>query len=395
MGRPAAARLPPPGLLQRSTRRLGRRQRALKPAVKKTLPIAAPPVYCYLHHAFPLAIMATRDDYLSWFLSHFLQLSCPADLPIESIAHDRAFKLDFFIHPLYNIEHPHYNQFVSPWLNSTWLDWRLLAASGESPTRFLIDCIDRNLYVELSVDMYFVRGSGAYGHRHIAHEIVVYGYDDDVQMFDTAIGFDRNGAFAAMPIPFAEVARAVTESDLRGHYIERGIGLFEYLGDNHSAFDLAWVRTQLADYYHGRDTGRRFPAAPSRRRHVFGSEIYRILHQYLDYLVEQAIRPDIRPLHLLWEHKKCLRARVAYMEHAGHLDPALAIARRCTALEQQADHLRLVMLRNLQRRSATSAQHIGAGLKTLAHEERLVLETLLAHLPCPPASASQESIQPQ
>jgi hypothetical protein len=83
------------------------------------------------------------------------------------------------------------------------------------------------------------------------------------------------------------------------------------------------------------------------------------------------------------------------MEHAGHLDPALAIARRCTALEQQADHLRLVMLRNLQRRSATSAQHIGAGLKTLAHEERLVLETLLAQLPCPPASASQEPVQPQ
>ncbi len=61
MGRPAAARLPPPSLLQRSARRLGRRQRALKPAVKKKLPIAAPPVYCYLHHAFPLAIMATRE----------------------------------------------------------------------------------------------------------------------------------------------------------------------------------------------------------------------------------------------------------------------------------------------------------------------------------------------
>ena len=348
--------------------------------MKNILPIASPPVYGYLHHAYPLSVLATREDYIPWFHSHYLQLYCPSYFTIKSMILDRASKLDFYIHPLYTIEHPHYTQFVSPWLDHTWIDRALLSGINSDIILFLFSCINSNRYIELSVDMFYIEKSPSYKKWHFIHEIIVYGYDNNSSSFNVQIGFGESGAFTMTKIPFEDLATAISQTNLQGHYFQRGLCLFEYIENAHFPFDLNFVLTQLKDYYHGHDSSRHFPFIYSKKKYVYGSETYKFLYDYLHFLIENPHNADIRPFHIFWEHKKCMRSHTAYMVMKDYISPDSGITQQCLTIERQAAHLRLILLRYRKNRNAQSISYVLDLLTRIQVEEKVMLDMLLSTL---------------
>ena len=71
--------------------------------MRKHLPISEPPIIGYMHHLYPLSILARDTAYLPWFYCHCIQL--------------RQFEgrgLNFYLHPFYR-------EFVAcPLLESNW-----------------------------------------------------------------------------------------------------------------------------------------------------------------------------------------------------------------------------------------------------------------------------------
>lgn len=348
--------------------------------MKKTLPIAPPPIYGYLHHAFPLSILAARKGYLPWFYSHYIQLSCPADFNPEAMVFGRTFKLDFYLHPHYTVIHPHYNQFISPWLESTWIDRQLLPGAGGNIAGFLMDCLEENYYIELCVDMFYVENTASFKIRHFIHEVLVYGYDGENEVFDVHIGFDEKGGFTATKTPYGDLVRAVGEADLEGHYFQHGLCLMKYVDVAHFDFHPNFICDQLGDYLYGRDSSLGYPYARKRERHIYGVRTYEFMHQYLDFLTQHPHSADIRPLHIFWEHKKCMRSRVAYMEVNQCLDPSLGLLHQCAHIESQATQLRLVFLRFQRTCKVQSLAFMAEVIKSIREEEFHMLEQVTGHL---------------
>ena len=50
-------------------------------------------------------------------------------------------------------------------------------------------------------------------------------------------------------------------------------------------------------------------------------------------------------LRILWEHKKCMHARITHMEEKGYLDPSRHFSRDYAEIEKNANLVRMIMLR--------------------------------------------------
>jgi hypothetical protein len=76
---------------------------------------------------------------------------------------------------------------------------------------------------------------------------------------------------------------------------------------------------------------------------VFGMDIYKYLHKYFDLLMSDKINYDIRPLHILYEHKKCMVLRLKYMYNNNYINNIQYIYDKCKDVEMKS-----IVVRNLQ-----------------------------------------------
>jgi hypothetical protein len=109
--------------------------------------------------------------------------------------------------------------------------------------------------------------------------------------------------------------------------------------------DLDLIRTTTLEYLDGTDTSRHFAMLESRWPwdRAYGTESYPYLVQYLHEYAEGR-RLDIRPSHVLWEHKKL---SVLRMRRAADLRPAVGeLVERAQQLESDAYVLRNAMIRD-------------------------------------------------
>ena len=124
--------------------------------MKKTLPIATPPVIGYLHHAYPLSILANWTAYLPWFYSNYIQLYCPQNL--QNLRRNRTLKFNFYRRPDQRFS-------ISPYLKVQFLDRDLIYNSSKDIVPFIVACIDKGYYVQPTVNEWFLSTSPAYQKR--------------------------------------------------------------------------------------------------------------------------------------------------------------------------------------------------------------------------------------
>ncbi len=345
------------------------------------LPINAnPPLIGKLRHAYPLSILSADDAYLPWFHSNFIQLFWPR---ARGFPHAT---LDFF-YP------PHYPSL--PLLDTQLFDRRILDRRGEGVLGdFLVSCLADGWYAQLYVDEFHIPGRAAYRCAYMPHRLLVFGCDRDKASFDV-LGFAADGRYAASQVTGSELEDAFVSTELAADIeaIEAGerettlgdlakISLARYDSSKSCSFDLQLVIDQLSDYLLSRNTADRFRMLDLSYygQEATGMEIYNGIGRRLEYSLRHPEFADVLSLHILWEHKKCMLARIEYMETRGYLDPGDALGEAYAEIAAQAGVLRMMMLRFGMGRDRRLIERMIGRLAPVAERERDLLERGLQQL---------------
>ena len=335
--------------------------------MKKILPITIPPIVGYLHHAYPLSILANWTAYLPWFHSNYIQLYCPQNLQNLS---NRTLKFNFYRRPDQRIS-------FSPYLKVHILNRDLIFKSPTDIVPFIIACIDKGYYVQSTVDEYFLPDSAAYQKRHFVHETLIYGYDN--QNF-VGLGYNKTGDYAAYQIAFAELTQAIVHANLTGHYDSDGLRLFTYDPHAQYDFDIHLVREQLDDFLYARNTSERFRMLLNPYDGAYGLATYPCLKSYIGSFLHPPFSFDIRPAHILWEHKKCMVDRLKYLEDQGYLKSEYGFSVQYDELARKTGILRMMLLKFKITRSAVLIHRVFSNLDDIAKVEQGLLQNLIKKL---------------
>lgn len=309
---------------------------------KKSLPIATPPIVAFQYLAFPLAILSDKPDYLPWFHSNYIQLICHKDLSASKVLF-----LDFYGHvfdenfnnTIYFTYHP-------------WLEIKHALVGGQTDIiPNLIECMQYDYYVYLKVDEFFIPDRSFYQKDHFVHDVLVFGYDLHEKSLDV-IGFNNKGQFLRSRISVDQFDQAY-KSGRQMDKNRTALGfheffLFKYKQNGKYDFDLDLVAELLDDYLNSRNTSDRFrmfknPQNPELS--AFGMEIYRYLIDYCRLLMEDLAEYDIRPFHLLWEHKKCMLSRMEFIQTNCNIKLPTSLIGSYGEIEKKCNEARMAVLK--------------------------------------------------
>ena len=336
--------------------------------MKKILSITMPPVIGYLHHAYPLSILANEEAYLPWFHSNYIQLYCPPNF--QNPSRNRTMKFNFYRRPDQRVS-------FSPYLKVQILDRDLIFKSPTDILPFVVACIDKGYYIQPTVDEYFLPDSAAYQKRHLVHETLIYGYDK--QTF-VGIGYNKNGDYASCHIMFSELEQAIVHADLTGHYDPDGLRLFKYDSHVRYDFDIHLVREHLEDFLFSKNTSHRFRLLANPTDGAYGLATYECLKHYINSFLVPPFSFDIRPMHILWEHKKCMAYRLNYMEAQGYLKSEDGFFIQYDEVTRKIGVLRMMLLKFRKTRSPALIHRVCLHLDAIAEVEKRLLQNLLDNL---------------
>ena len=204
--------------------------------------------------------------------------------------------------------------------------------------------IDEGFYVQLMADEYFLPHTPFYEKIHNPHAIMVFGYDDDTETLET-LGFNRARDYAVSRVGYSDFEAAFRWIDPEKRRSYR-IDLFEYNEDGVYEFDIDAVIDQLRAYVHSENSSIYYRTLRKPVEGVFGMATYKLLRDYFTHLFVPSIRLwDRRHLFTLWEHKRCMLNRLAYLEERGYLRPSDQFHQAYKEVEQKAHQIHLMMLK--------------------------------------------------
>ncbi|MBB6677468.1 hypothetical protein [Cohnella lubricantis] len=285
-----------------------------------SLPVMQPEVLGYSHHAYLFTIGSPNPSYDNWLGHHYVQLWCPADF-----AENRDTHFDFYWDT-------HYKGYY--WLKTLKLS-REAIAKFPGILEFLLHRLLQGWYVILYVDEYYIPDRPFTLRTHFYHEIMIYGFDRSTRTFDTA-GFNARGIYGYQTVSFDELVVAYQEVPIVPDAEFANAYLIQAKPDAGYPADLDETIEMMKDYLFSRNTFERrnghllslmdsggassgpyeyhYRSFQSKRSYVFGLRAYQELIRYLALLEHKMTSADIRPFHILREHKQCQLRRIRYFE---------------------------------------------------------------------------------
>jgi hypothetical protein len=339
-------------------------------AARKVLPVGQPGVITYLHHAYPLSIAAGAGLYHSnWLFNNYVQLRCAREL----VGAAAITEFDFYLLPT------HFSRF-GDFLRMPQLFASLLWTRREEIIPAVIRGIDQGWYLQIPLDEFYIPCRAAFGKRHYIHELLVFGYDAEARTLKI-LGFDDRMEFGEQQIAFRELEDAIALADTSSHYDPGGVRLYRHVASERYPADPSMATEFLTDYCEERDSSQRFRAMlPARDGYVYGFGVYAPLAAFYGTLRERPEAMDIRPLQLLWEHKKCMAERLARWVELEWLPPDDPALGSYAAIVEQANGLRLLGLKYWVSQQPAVLERVSTRLLALRDREREVLEPVLAKL---------------
>ena len=248
-------------------------------------------------------------------------------------------------------------------------------------SQFLTTCIDAGWYVRLYADEFYIPGRAAYGQFYMPHKLLVFGYGDD--HFDI-LGFLPDGKFAASRISYLDMENALDSARLGAdvNAIEEGsrdtslgrfgqIWLARYDRSRPCSFSRPALIAQLGDYLssHAETT---WEGA--------GVNVYECFLRRLKHSLKDPGFSDIVSAHILWEHKKCMLARIGFLQRRQLLGAGHRLLEAYRDIVELASTLRMTLLRYRMRPDPAIIERAIERTGRMAELERPLLQDLTGML---------------
>jgi hypothetical protein len=262
-----------------------------------SLPVnLTPDVIGYAHHAIPLSVASINERYRSWLLSNFIQIKCYRNFNDG----DDYIDLDFTYH--------YYD-------NNPWLITNVIPEQDQIGGGFIKDWLINRLieqtYICLFVDYFYIPSFHHYGKQHFTHELLVFEYDRANDLFGV-LGYEEG--FGIIRINGSDLVSGFSHQG-QGRVYQRQFPIYTYRYNEDYAysFDLSNVIQLTRDYVDSVDTPTRLGQQDRLHffDHVHGLSVYTQLGKFYR---DPSRQNDLRPLHLLMEHKKIMVARLQFLQ---------------------------------------------------------------------------------
>ncbi|MCG7406880.1 BtrH N-terminal domain-containing protein [Paenibacillus sp. ACRRX] len=339
------------------------------------LPIYHPPIYGLLRWAYTLCITAEHPSTNAWLYSNFIQVHCNK----RFLELEEELFFDFY--------HGHWNDMLhNPFLMTSSITTNMLNdyAAHAGITDIIITQLNSGNYPVLFVDEQHISYTTAYQAYAFPHHILIYGYDLDERVFYT-YGFGHDLKLGHHRTSFLEVEQAfqsivhILDQKLR---IDQNSFFYDFKPAVTFELDVHLIQHQLQDYLQSRsDLGRGDFKTDGL---AFGIECYDHLVHFLR-AVEQGeaflLRANPpRQLHLLWEHKKTMMERVAYLQRNEIIPVNQQLLAGFIQIADQAQVARDLYVEHVFKGVDNVHQRIIEQLYSLRDQESMYVELLLKEI---------------
>lgn len=274
--------------------------------MEKELILSNSPIKGYTIHAYPLSIALNEEKCKPWFYSNYIQLVCDPDY-IENFYDFNnlcsILECDKWIDSIYP---------GIPWIRYNSIMVNQIHNYADKLCDIVKWIIDNNQYLVTHLDDFFITHKEAYNVKHNFHDIMCFGYDDEKSIFKM-LAYDSMGNFEKMDISFEDFTKAYESTQVNSD--EPFYNPFKILSIDHDFsydMDINLIYKSLECLLKSKDNLiMRKTIRNVNEKLVYGLDTYKVLADY--YSLKRDERYDLRPLQILWEHKKCMVMRLEYL----------------------------------------------------------------------------------
>ncbi|MGN6712772.1 hypothetical protein [Anaerocolumna jejuensis] len=311
--------------------------------MKKVLGVSNPPIIGYTIHALPISIIMNYKECLPWFYSNYIQLVCNPnhkDVFLDFLTLCPIFDNNYWIEFLYP---------GIPWLNKNCIEEYVFYKNNLDINEFIIQSINSENYIITALDEYYIPYKKSYQINHYLHDYLIFGYDSEEKEYDI-LGFDNSHHFGKSKINFDVISNTFNNSHERkingvDKLYYNPIKLLKINEDFSFILDLQLIKNFLIDYLESKNSFIMFRSIRNITNNLmYGISIYDELIKYFQN-DDNKESYDIRALHILWEHKKCMLLRLDYIINTYNLKEFDDIYKEFKYIEKQCMKLRNLLIK--------------------------------------------------
>ena len=235
--------------------------------------------------------------------------------------------------------------------------------------------LDDGMYIFYNrVDDFYLPGKSWYGTRHLHHDGIICGYDDNDETISIA-AHDINWVYNLIRVPqkcFLEALRSSLEAKQYGNMIAYKIKENTVAEINEGEM-LKYLREYLDSSFE------KYPTDENGL--VLGTVVHDYLAMYIDKLKDGSIpyeKMDWRALRPIWEHKKCMLERIKAVEKKNGWTDELSI--RYTPIVEKANHIRMMYAMYHKNHNDKLLDKIRDGLLDVAKSDKALVEEFIKKL---------------
>lgn len=251
---------------------------------KKILDIGEPLARNYQDYAFPSAAMYKDEGYINWLYSNTIQLYFDSKDDKKTFTY---FYNGISINPLSQI-----SIFQRQYIKS-----EILKKSPLTVIEYIKLMIEDDYYFTTSVNEFYVPDRLAYQKYDFNHGIMIYGYDMEKGIFNTA-GYNSKFNFGLQQITFELLEKAFLNTG-------KNIGCQSFKrNDSSYNFDIYLVKNLIMDYLTSKNTSKDLRIVQNPLTNcTFGMDAYR-------EILKQEVLVDQRIFYTIYEHKLLMLQRI-------------------------------------------------------------------------------------
>jgi len=273
---------------------------------------------------------------------------------------------------LYFHDNSYWEQYACPFMFNFMVPREFLKDYNISIKNLIIDSINRNSYLGLYVDKFYIPMSDQYNQKHFYHGIFIYGYDMNKNTTYVCTNL-QDGKFVHVNIDFDDLEKAYWEMDDSSFYINK-VHIFKKLTENELTetypLDKRVIKTGIYNYINSICTLK----IESSSSMIFGYNAILHLIETLEKNNNQAV--DHRVFHLLWDNKMIMVDRLKLMSKINMINDDGNYARVYDKIAKNYLSLRNLVLKYNMTRNHGILPRIYSSLQQFSSDELITLREI-------------------
>jgi hypothetical protein len=333
----------------------------------KILPLGMPVVDAYNNVANITSILTNYKKTIHWIQSQFIQLY----FNINSNS------LTFYIP---------YIKLFCPWITNQTISRGIIEKGWNGNIiNFVINAIDSNCYVTIVVEQYYIYRSKPNSDNEYSapHELFVFGYDKQKQIFEVADNIP-DGKYTKFTCSFDQLELSYFNYKEEYSKYNDTNAMITLSSFNHERealpFNISQSILYLEDYLLSRDSTLRdqtiYPHLLFNR--AYGINIYEHLKHLIETLTFQ--ENDIRPFHVLYNHKNSMHSRVVYLGENGFIEKNKEMEAEFMEIVKKTLVIRNIILKGKNSNYIYSIDKLLIMVEEIVNKEKQCISEVLSRL---------------